>query len=825
MLRNIILSIIVTGFSININAQKLINVNPNPNGTPWLVGGLRIPTNEELSKIPLIELSSDDLHRQPNSLPSALDNTTQPYFRPVFDQADGSCSQSSGVAYNFTYEYNREHNTSAALSQNQFPSHYTYNFLNKGSGNNGSWYTDGWDIIQANGCPNLPAYGNSLNALGYQGWLSGYSSYESGMHNRVKEYFAIDVSTPDGLLTLKHWLYDHLENASTGSLVNFSAGIASTGFNMTYDNIITHWGFPADHAMTFVGWDDNITYDYNGDGQITNNIDITNDGVVDMRDWEQGAMIMVNSWGDGWGNSGKAYVMYKTLAENIINGGIVANRVFGLRVKNDQNPQLIMRVKMTHNSRNMIKISAGISTDTNSALPEHTIDFPLFNYQGGSFPMKGNNDNSPIEFSLDISPLLDYVDPNSMAKYFLIVNENDPSGSGNGNIIDYAIVDNNQQVYTSNQHNVNINNNTDTVLSITSTIGFDAPEVVTANLPTATAGASYSYVMTAQNGSPDYQWHLVKNYQEQNASGTFPSITSNQISVDNDDDGYGSQQLDFDFPYYGENYNQLYILTDGSIVFEPGFDYLRTETAIKTHKMIGVFASDLQIYSGTGQGIFYEGDANHATFRWKTALYGNNTANVDVAVTLYPDGNIQFFYGDNITPGLDWASGISDGDGNHVILSQSGTNDPSNTTFSLIPEPFPTGMFITKDGIFQGTAPNTIDTWPVIFKVTDNNNISKTKTLMFETSTSGISENNQFKINCYPNPATEYVVFDYLLENNRKISIDIYNLHGQKLVQILDKNQTKGTHRIIWHPQLPKGTYIYRIHKDSYVASGQIILK
>ncbi len=825
MKKYIIASLLLLCFGLKLSAQNLRNVNPDPNGEPWLVGGLRIPSEAELSKIPLVELSNADLQRNNNSLPVSLDNTTQPYFRPVFNQSNGSCAQSSGIAYNFTYEINRTHNTSAADIQNQYPSHYTYNFLNSGDGNNGSWYTDGWDIIKANGCPNLPTYGYQLDALGDQGWMSGYAKYEAAMHNRVKDYFAIKVDTPDGLLTLKHWLYDHLENATTGGLANFSAGIYNTGFNITNDNIITSWGYPSNHAMTIVGWDDNISYDYNGDGQITNNIDINNDGTIDMRDWERGALIMANTWGTSWGNYGKAYVMYKTLAEPLPNGGIVGNRVFGLRVKSDQNPQLIMRVKMTHNSRNMIKISAGISTDPASALPEHTIDFPLFNRQGGPYPMKGNGDNSPIEISLDISALLDNTSPNSQATFYLIINENDPNGTGSGSIIDYAIVDANQQVYTCTQHNVSLNNNDDTILSIDAAVNFDAPEIATNSLPTASPGQAYTYTMTAQNGSPDYEWNILHQYQEQANSQSFPAITTNQIVVDNDDDGFGSQTIDFDFPFFGEFYNQVYVLTDGSIVFEPGFDYLRTESAIKTHKIISVYASDLQIFPANGQGIFYEGDANHATFRWKTSIYGDDTVNVDAAVTLYPDGQIKFFYGNNITPGLNWASGISNGNGSSLILSQSGANNPSNMAFTLQPDPYPNGMFISKDGIFQGTAPNVINTWPVNFKVTDNNNVSKTKTLIFETAAAGVNENKAIQLRCYPNPATDYIIFEYHLKQDQPVGIGIYDLQGKKQVEILNKNQDSGKHQIIWYPQLSKGLYLYKINAGSSISTGKLIIE
>ena len=132
------------------------------------------------------------------------------------------------------------------------------------------------------------------------------------------------------------------------------------------------------------------------------------------------------------------------------------------------------------------------------------------------------------------------------------------------------------------------------------------------------------------------------NYAEQNITTTFPDITSNKIITDDNDDGYGTQQIDFNFPFGGKNYSTLYVRTDGSICFEPGFNYLRTESAIKNSKVISVFASDLMIYPNDGDGIFYQGDTNSATFRWKTPIYDHQEQNVDVAVKLYPSGKIEF---------------------------------------------------------------------------------------------------------------------------------------------------------------------------------------
>jgi len=814
------LSILILLLSFNGLAQ-LQNVNPDPNGAPWMLGGYRVLTKAEISKIPEFKLSTV----QKNSLtqlPTQLDNTQNPYFRSIFNQTDGCCSQASGIAYNFTYELNRERGTAANVPNRQFPTHYTYNFLNGGSGDNGSNYTDGWDIIKADGCPTVMEYGGIANG-GASRWMSGYIDYESGMHNRIKDYFYIDVSTPAGLETLKHWMFDHGENASDGSIVNFAAGISNLGYNKVGD-IVVSWGFSVNHAMTFVGWDDAITYDYNNDGQITNDMDTNNDGVVDMKDWERGALIMVNSWGTSWGNGGKAYVMYRTLAESTFYGGISGKKVFGIHVKSMQTPQLIYKLNMLHNKRNRIKISVGVSQDVNASTPEHIIDYPLFNYQGGEFNMRGTSSSS-IEISLDASPLLSYIDNNVPSKFFLIITEKDPSSTADGQIFDFAIKDNAGNEFVCAQHHVQINNNTDTVLAISNAINFDAPTISTNSLPIATGNTPYTHQMQATGGETDYIWHLKKIYHEQNNTNNYPQVTGSALTTNSDDDGYATQLLDFDFPYYGQTYQQLNISTDGSIIFENEFSYIRTEGAIKGNKALSVYANDLMIYPADGDGIFYEGDATHATFRWKTSLYGDQNANFDFAVTLYPNGEIKFFYGNGFTTGQNWAAGISDGEGSYEILPISNTDDPSNQKYGLLPESFPIGMSITPDGIFQGTTPNEANTWTIHFVVTDNNNISKEKPIDFTATLTSIATEKQLSAVCFPNPVTSTASFNFELKNPSTVSLKIYDYAGKCVDQINLKKQNKGKHQIHWTPKVSKGIYFYKLMTNSSSYGDKIIIE
>ena len=93
-MKKYILLLTVMMFFVSVSAE-LVNVNPDPNGDKWIAGGFRMPTTEELSKIkefkPKIKISKD--------LPSRVDNSTQPYFRPIFNQVGGSCAQASGVGY------------------------------------------------------------------------------------------------------------------------------------------------------------------------------------------------------------------------------------------------------------------------------------------------------------------------------------------------------------------------------------------------------------------------------------------------------------------------------------------------------------------------------------------------------------------------------------------------------------------------------------------------------------------------------------------------------------------------------------------------------
>ena len=89
-----------------------------------------------LSNIP--ELQLPDAYKGANAplLPTSVDNSTQPYFRPITAQSGYECGQSAGVAFNFCYEINRLRGLAANQAANQYPTHFTWDFLNNNNNNN-----------------------------------------------------------------------------------------------------------------------------------------------------------------------------------------------------------------------------------------------------------------------------------------------------------------------------------------------------------------------------------------------------------------------------------------------------------------------------------------------------------------------------------------------------------------------------------------------------------------------------------------------------------------------------------------------------------------
>ncbi|MBI9034152.1 MAG: T9SS type A sorting domain-containing protein [Bacteroidales bacterium] len=773
------------------------NVNPDPNAEAWIAGGLRPLTEHDIQMIENTPKLVRSEASQRMLIPTRVDNTEQMFFPPVFNQEGGSCGQASGVGYTFSYEINRIRNLSGDEIQNQYPSHFTWNFLNGGSGG-GSWYFDGWQITKTNGCPNVEEYGGYFASGGDTRWMSGYDEYYSGMNNRVYEVFTIDVSTEEGINTLRQWFFDHLDGSETGGIANFAAGVSET-FETSYvpsgtphsgESIVTWWDESVNHAMTFVGYDDEICWDFNNDGEYTNDVDLNDDGIIDPRDWEIGAVIMVNSWGNWWCDGGKAYVPYKLLGENQQNGGIWNSLIHTITVKPECQPLLTLKTTINHNSRNKLKITAGVSADPQAETPDHVMNFPLFNYQGGDFYMQGGYDESDktLELGLDVTPLLSEVENGETAKFFLYVVENDPDNIGTGEVNNFSLIDHNSNeeiVYP--EENIALLENDTTILGLVKEVSFDKVEIISSSLDIANQNLEYSNTLLADGGTEPYKWAIKIDYSETVQTGSIPAITQEQLTPTDNDDGYATKELEFEFPFYGQFYNQLIVSTDGSLIFGGEFEYIRSESNLMQNKAITPYGSDLMIYPDQGDGIWYEGNETFAAFRWKTSKFDQPEFDIEAAVKIYATGEIEFFYG-TIDQTNEWVSGVSMGDQtSYTIASYSGNASiPNNLSSSYSGGSFPRGMNISEDGVFHGT-PIETGTWNLNFRVRDYDNIYSERELNFivdyQTKIDQAKEATSFCI--FPNPVVNILNIQLNdISPDEITAINVVDMNGKFIYQL-----------------------------------------
>jgi len=709
-----------------------------------------------LKSLPIMKLPDDYNNKD---LPAFLDNSKTSYFRGIFSQENlASCQQSSSIGYSFTYEIDRVRKLNASVPENQYGPFFTYNFQHLGNGHLGVSYYNSFNILRKCGNPNIADYGG-LFFGGPERWMTGYDEYYKAMHNRLGDIYSIPVNTIEGILTLKNYLNDHLDGSEIGGIASFSAAspwnkkILAAGTPEGGKYVMSEWDLKATHGMVIVGYNDSIRYDYNSDGKYTNDEDVNNDGVIDLKDWEIGGFKFANTYGVEWADSGFCYMMYKSLSYDYTQAGIWNESVLALEVKDDYSPTLTMKVKINHNSRNKIKISAGVSQNINSLLPEKQMDFPIFNYQGGNHYMQGGKsieENKTIEVGFDITPLLSEITSGEPAKFFLIIDENDPENAGSGKIDSFSVINYSDEVNETvcSESNVQIIENAKTILSLVITPKFAKPKIVTEELPPVSNKDDYTFQLSAEGGTPPYKWNLKKEYFTEYCSGSFPDISSTELMPEDLLAGFIMQEIEFEFPFYGEIYNKIAVHVDGFLMFdEQDYPYVYLwdeELLLKTTKTIGPFVNpELIIQNFSNDGIWYEGDQNSATFRWKASLYqltGNNEINF--AVKLYPSGQIEFYYGDFILfQPIDFLAGISEGNelNFNVVEETIISNAPENKMIRLYPEHYPPGMKISEEGIFKCDPDVDILSDNINFVVKDFNNISDLKALQF--TTNGINLN------------------------------------------------------------------------------------
>jgi len=83
----------------------------------------------------------------------------------------------------------------------------------------------------------------------------------------------------------------------------------------------------------------------------------------------------------------------------------------------------------------------------------------------------------------------------------------------------------------------------------------------------------------------------------------------------------------------------------------------------------------------------------------------------------------------------------------------------------------------------------------------------------------------------FPNPFTPGVsptIFTYHLDGDSRITLSVYNLIGQEVARVVDREDEKGTHRVAWDGAdangnfVPAGFYFYKLDAGEIEALGRL---
>ena len=751
------------------------------------------------------------------NLPLRADNSLQPYFPPIIDQLGWSCNQASSVGYLLTYELNRKRELDGSFPENQMSPAFGYNVLMSESPTTGVSYFDTWEILKVHGCSNIIDFPYTSD---HKTWPNGYDKYLRALKNKVVNNYSLDVSNSTQLRILKTYLFNHNDNYRYGGLVNLQ--IASTGMMLahlpdgSYDagaSVITTFGSQVGHALTVVGFNDEVQYDFNRDGLYTNNLDLNGDGQVTMADWEVGALVVVNSWGKGWGDRGKAYLPYRLLTRYGYEGGIWNRSVHLAEVVHDYEPRLVARVELQHSHRSMVKISVGCSNDPESGFPEVIKEFPMFNYHGGTGSLGMVGEGNHMEIALDISSLMDHVKANQAVKFFLMVTEKDPLGVGSGSIHRFGVnyyPGGEPEVFEVNEE-ISLLNNQATMVDLSLNLDFNKLSVADYETWYTPSDQWVSIPLQAVGSAGGNLWEIVPDYREDSLVRSFPEPIGEFMPFYTSDDGFLQLELPFSFPFYGENFEQLFADEAGNLYLENEFlDYpysVDQDLVYRQRKDIVPLGTHL-IFSIQGGGITYFASDTLVRIHY-TCMVGLDAQAVDYqfCCNLYPDGVIEYHYSDlnlDHPVRLNYQSGLSRGNGSQIL-----TTTPSrlsylvpNQVVRLSPFKIPPKSKIESNSYLITRPEEENVLFEIRVRVTDKQ--ARQAYGLIPVSTLDLT-NSEIAATAWPNPFNQEVNLSFLQRAEGQVKVSVYNLKGQLMAHLFDGELPVGEHHLRWNGKTGAG--------------------
>ena len=300
-----------------------------------------------------------------------------------------------------------------------------------------------------------------------------------------------------------------------------------------------------------------------------------------------------------------------------------------------------------------------------------------------------------------------------------------------------------------------------------------------------------------------------------------PLLGGNATVFLNQDDGSRVVDLPFVFRFYGRDYDQITICSNGwiSMGATDMFDFYNhyIPAALGPYSMIAGYWDDLK---GEQTGVDGEGNPVFADMRmlywhdvannryivqWNDAYNQYNLTSLEkFQIILYPragmDGDIVVQYHTIDNPGMT-TNYCTVGIENHNQLV--GLTYTHGNVYPPTATPLQAGLAVR----FTTTAPDTY--------VSNDDSV--------QSPVISLAQN-------FPNPFNPSTTISFELKRPSPASLSIYNMKGQLVRNLVNTDLNAGKHSFVWNgtndngQAVASGLYLYRLHADGYRAERKMLL-
>jgi len=287
------------------------------------------------------------------------------------------------------------------------------------------------------------------------------------------------------------------------------------------------------------------------------------------------------------------------------------------------------------------------------------------------------------------------------------------------------------------------------------------------------------------------------------------------ISVPSNGNYTSTVSLPFNFKYYGNNFSQVRISTDGWIAPGSGTQVAPDNFPIPKqddiNNMICAFWDDLfSNYPNAGKLYYYNDAANHRFIvEWDRVKHANDTLNTETFQIMLLD---PVYYP------------TQTGDG-EIIFQYKTAEEPGGCTIGIEDNTETRALQYVFDGIYDVTATDVRNEYAIKF-TTDSATVVSVKD---DGEISGIPSDYILEQN-YPNPFNPETRINYSIPEQAYVKLCIYDINGILVRTLYEGNQSAGRYQTVWDGEnstgmkVGSGVYFYRIQANSFIQTKKMIL-